>query len=97
MGCYEVSYIIVLLSASPFMSVSICSMYFSASMMGVCVCVCVCVPSHSPTLLTSILEVWPGGPEAKSLLIFKSRRRYLISSLDIRGGRQPLVHLESLR
>ena len=43
MGCYEVSYIIVLLSASPFMSVSICSMYFSASMMGVCVCVCVCI------------------------------------------------------
>ena len=58
----------------------------------VCVCVCVCVclflPSHSPTWLKSILGVWPGEPEAKSLLVFKSRRRYLISSLDIRGGRQ---------
>ena len=50
--------------------------------------VCLFLPSHSPTWLKSILGVWPGEPEAKSLLVFKSRRRYLISSLDVRGGRQ---------
>ena len=51
-------------------------------------CVYLLLPSHSPTWLKSILGVWPEGPEAKSLLVFKSRRRYLISSLDIRGGHQ---------
>ena len=46
MGCYKVPYIIVLLSASPFMSVSICFIYFSALMMGVCIYIYIYIYTH---------------------------------------------------